>query len=121
MSNILWWVVGFSVVYLAVSRGNIGHGWNNFRSVFRCLDHFGSLTVNPRVGGSIPPLATILTTLIWGTAALSGIVLSNGLSVLALRHVGSNQVALVSASDLPAFFGPKHLWRWLKSRCDSHR
>lgn len=56
-----------------------------------------------------------------GAAALSGIVLSNGLSVLALRHVGSNQVALVSASDLPAFFGPKHLWRWLKSRCDSHR
>jgi hypothetical protein len=41
--------------------------------------------------------------------------------VLALRHVGSKQVALVSASDLPAFFGPKHLWRWLKSRCDSHR
>lgn len=85
------------------------------------LRRFCYRTENPRVGSSILSLATILTTLIWGAAALSGIVLSNGLSVLALRHVGSNQVALVSASDLPAFFGPKHLWRWLKSRCDSHR
>jgi drug/metabolite transporter (DMT)-like permease len=32
-------------------------------------------------------------------AALLGIVISNGLNVLALRHVASNQVALVSASS----------------------
>src|SRR5215469_357093 len=34
-----------------------------------------------------------------GTAALLGVVLSNGLNMLALRHVASNQVALISASS----------------------
>jgi drug/metabolite transporter (DMT)-like permease len=34
-----------------------------------------------------------------GAAALLGIVLSNGLNLLALQHVASNQVALVSASS----------------------
>ena len=33
------------------------------------------------------------------TAALLGVVLSNGLNMLALRHVASNQVALISASS----------------------
>jgi drug/metabolite transporter (DMT)-like permease len=34
-----------------------------------------------------------------GAAALLGIVVSNGLNILALRHIASNQVALVSASS----------------------
>ena len=34
-----------------------------------------------------------------GAAAFLGIVVSNGLNILALRHVASNQVALVSASS----------------------
>jgi drug/metabolite transporter (DMT)-like permease len=34
-----------------------------------------------------------------GAAALLGIVISNGLNITALRHVASNQVALVSASS----------------------
>jgi drug/metabolite transporter (DMT)-like permease len=34
-----------------------------------------------------------------GAAAVLGIVLSNGLAVTALRHVASNQVALISASS----------------------
>src|SRR5215472_1108396 len=34
-----------------------------------------------------------------GIAALLGVVLSNGLNMLALRHVASNQVALISASS----------------------
>jgi hypothetical protein len=44
---------------VAVSRRNIGHCRTNFIRIFRNLGTFGTWTENPRVGGSIPPLATI--------------------------------------------------------------
>jgi hypothetical protein len=42
-----------------VSRRNIGHRQTSLFLVFNNLAGFGARTENPRVGGSIPPLATI--------------------------------------------------------------
>jgi hypothetical protein len=42
-----------------VSRGNIGHGGGSFSYHFSDIVRFWHWTENPRVGGSIPPLATI--------------------------------------------------------------
>jgi len=44
---------------VAVSRRNIGHVLAKIGRDSRHLDRFGTGTENPRVGGSIPPLATI--------------------------------------------------------------
>ena len=44
---------------MAVSRRNIGHSEAKIGRDSRNLVDFGTWTENPRVGGSIPPLATI--------------------------------------------------------------
>ena len=44
---------------MPVSRRNIGHRQASFLLVFNSLAGFGTWTENPRVGGSIPSLATI--------------------------------------------------------------
>ena len=44
---------------MPVSRRNIGHRQASFLLVFNNLAGFGARTENPRVGGSIPSLATI--------------------------------------------------------------
>ena len=44
---------------MPVSRRNIGHSGTCFRCYFNDIACFGRWTENPRVGGSIPPLATI--------------------------------------------------------------
>jgi hypothetical protein len=43
-----------------VSRRNIGRRGASFRYYFSDIARFGPWTENPRVGGSIPPLATTL-------------------------------------------------------------
>ena len=44
---------------MPVSRGNIGHSGDNVSNDSSDLGVFEQWTENPRVGGSIPPLATI--------------------------------------------------------------
>lgn len=56
------------------------------------------LTVIGRVSG-LPLPARARDWLSVAAAAVLGIVVSNGLSVLALRHIASNQAALISASS----------------------
>ena len=44
---------------MALSQGNIGHGDINLCNTISNLNRIEEGTENPRVGGSIPPLATI--------------------------------------------------------------
>jgi hypothetical protein len=59
VSNIECRYLEESEPYVPISRRNIGHGSLSFLREFRHLTRFGAGTENPRVGGSIPSLATI--------------------------------------------------------------
>jgi hypothetical protein len=59
LSNIKWRYLGESGPYVRVSPRNIGHHGVSFRYDFSDIVRYWHWTENPRVGGSIPPLATI--------------------------------------------------------------
>jgi hypothetical protein len=59
LSNIKWTEFGKSVSYLLASRRNIRHWMGSSRRLINGLVRFGARAENPRVGGSIPLLATI--------------------------------------------------------------
>ena len=59
LSNAISGQSGESITYLLVSRENIRHSHRRHLRAFSGLFVFGIWTENPRVGGSIPPLATI--------------------------------------------------------------
>jgi hypothetical protein len=56
--NILRPYLGETGAYLGVSARNIPQIERQSSLVFRYLSRFGPRAENPRVGGSIPPLAT---------------------------------------------------------------
>src|ERR1700689_230319 len=85
--------------YLPVSRQNISHfGREKVRGI-KALFRFKAPPENPRVGGSIPPLATInfrslpVTSLTFYTGHI--------IDTLALKGFGAHSTRLVSSSKKP--------------------
>jgi len=76
---------------------NIGHGQGSFPSGFGYLVRFRTMTENPRVGGSIPPLATINHVSIPMTSAtvyagdMGDSFAAKWFSALSIRHVSSSK------------------------------
>jgi len=65
VSNIKWRYLGESAPYVPVSRRNIGLRDASFGHQISDIIRFGPWTENPRVGGSIPPLAILNQILIF--------------------------------------------------------